>query len=100
MLYIIVMAISVFGYMVLHSMRIEQTAEVPKYRKLQELSNVILTCFGMIGLVGSRTVLNTDNTVAKLMLLVILGILVCVAAVCQIRALWLMRNAQKSEESI
>lgn len=97
--YVVVMAVNIFAYTVLRSMRnLDKTAEVPKYRRLQEWSYAVMTFFGMVGVISSRTVFGTASTAAQLIMCIALGVILCIGIVLQIWAILLMRIKQKNEK--
>lgn len=96
--YVVVMAVNVFAYTVLRSMRnLDKTAEVPKYRRLQEWSHVVMTFFGMVGVISSRTVFGTASTIAQLIMCIALDVILCIGIVLLVWAMLLLQIEQKKK---
>lgn len=97
--YIVTMAINVFAYMILRSMRNpDKTAKVPKYRRLLEWAYVVMTFFGMVGVICSRTVFGTASTAAQLIMCIVLCVISCIGIVLQVWAMLLMRIERKEQK--
>lgn len=96
--YVIVIAVNVFAYTVLRSVRDPyKTAEVPKHRRLQEWSYAVMTFFGMVGIISSRTVFGTASTAAQLIMCIALGVILCIGIVLQVWAMLLLRIEQRKK---
>lgn len=96
--YVVTIAINVFAYMVLRSMRNpDKTAEVPKYKRLLEWAYVVMTFYGMVGVIGSRTVFGTACTAAQLIMCIVLCVILCIGIVLQVWAMLLMRIERKRQ---
>ena len=98
--YVVTIAINVFAYMVLRSMRNpDKTAKVPKYRRLQEWSHVVMTFFGLVGVISSRTVFGTASTATQSIMCIVLGVILCIVIVLYVWAMLLLRIERKRKRS-
>lgn len=94
--YVVVIAINIFAYMVLRSMRdSEKTAKVPKYRRLLEWAYIVMLVYGMVGVISSRMEFCITNTTTQLIMNIVLVVILCVSIVLQIWAMCLMRIERK-----